>query len=906
MTVEVERLIVTLEARLDGYNKGLTQAQSETNKRLAAMEARYQQMASRLKASASTAALSIGGAFAGLATYLSVDKVIEYADAWTRVRRALEQNEKIFGTQLKSAEELNAIASATRQDLEAVSKLYIRTSNAVQEMGRSNDDAALAVESFAKALVIGQASANEQRGAIEQFSQALQKGKLDGDEFRTIMETAGVVQEALAKSFNVSRGSLLGMARAGKLTGKDIVSALIKIKPVIDEAFKSAPTTVGEGLTVLNNAITQYVGKLNEATRATNGVGAALKYAALNMDTVAGVALTLAAALLAPFGGSALANIGAFAARLATLPGFILGSVVAMETLGGQVKLNLADFATFSEGGLDFGAAFGLSMNDAGQSATTLRDQFNGLVSLLSDDMLSAINVLTNALTGQDVTWQDVAAAALVSIGAIVGGVKGLYHLTVASFDAIPLIIEASFKGLINKIVSAMQAVIDAVTDGINTVIAVANKLPKVELDFVVAPKLDGFDNQAVAQLEDLSRKITDQLKKDFDLSGLARDVNQRAKFSALNRVISGYGIEKLDRGAPAKPRKPLEEKDKRNEYDREVAGIRKKIEAQRAEIATIGQSIFAQEKAKAVAELTFAAQQAAAKEGRVYAGEHRAEIDKLADSYAKLQVEATFLANIQSQREANQAIRDEIALVGLYGEALAVAKTKQDLLNEAKRLGIALTPEMERQIAVIAEENGQLEQQRQIINDIRDQSQEALKGFISDMREGKSATEALANALNRVADKLIDMAVNGLVEGALGGLINGGVGPSSGVASLFGFANGGIAANGRPVSIPKFARGGVSRSAAIFGEAGPEAAVPLPDGRRIPVDLRLPDTPKAVAPASAAPSLTLNLSIDARGASPETAGRLKAELVPTIQSVVRSEVNQMFDRSPRFAKAGI
>lgn len=35
------------------------------------------------------------------------------------------------------------------------------------------------------------------------------------------------------------------------------------------------------------------------------------------------------------------------------------------------------------------------------------------------------------------------------------------------------------------------------------------------------------------------------------------------------------------------------------------------------------------------------------------------------------------------------------------------------------------------------------------------------------------------------------------------------------------------------------FAKGGISDRPAIFGEAGPEAAVPLPDGRRIPVDLR-------------------------------------------------------------------
>ena len=40
--------------------------------------------------------------------------------------------------------------------------------------------------------------------------------------------------------------------------------------------------------------------------------------------------------------------------------------------------------------------------------------------------------------------------------------------------------------------------------------------------------------------------------------------------------------------------------------------------------------------------------------------------------------------------------------------------------------------------------------------------------------------------------------------------------------------------------------RSGVSRQTAIFGEAGPEAAVPLPDGRTIPVTLRMAGGPAA------------------------------------------------------------
>lgn len=87
------------------------------------------------------------------------------------------------------------------------------------------------------------------------------------------------------------------------------------------------------------------------------------------------------------------------------------------------------------------------------------------------------------------------------------------------------------------------------------------------------------------------------------------------------------------------------------------------------------------------------------------------------------------------------------------------------------------------------------------------------------------------------VAADLAKYLFGDLVKGGSGGGVAGSL--LSGIGSFFGFADGGVAAYGRPVALPRFAGGGISNSATIFGEAGPEAAVPLPDGRRIPVEMR-------------------------------------------------------------------
>lgn len=335
---------------------------------------------------------------------------------------------------------------------------------------------------------------------------------------------------------------------------------------------------------------------------------------------------------------------------------------------------------------------------------------------------------------------------------------------------------------------------------------------------------------------------------------------------------------------------------EKRSQFEREIDDIAKRTAALRAEISTVDQSTVAQERAKAAAELRAAAAATAAKEGRKVTAEELATIERLASAYGAVQAEAQFLAKVQSEKDRTRDLQNEVALIGLEGQALEQARIKQELLNAAREAGVNLTEQQRAEIDVIAGRNAAVLQTRDALLELRSTSQDVLKGYISDVREGASATEALGNALDRLADKLFDMAANSLVESALGGLMGGVGGGAGGGSTLTGWATS---------ILPTFARGGISNGPAIFGEAGTEAAVPLPDGRRIPVDLRLPEVPKASA-APAGNTVNMQLSIDARGATAEGAAALKSELVPTIQKVVRNELNQAFDRSSRFSRTGI
>jgi hypothetical protein len=150
-----------------------------------------------------------------------------------------------------------------------------------------------------------------------------------------------------------------------------------------------------------------------------------------------------------------------------------------------------------------------------------------------------------------------------------------------------------------------------------------------------------------------------------------------------------------------------------------------------------------------------------------------------------------------------------------------------------------------------------------------KDALTEPLAAFI---RGTKSAKDAFRDFVNNIANELSRLAAQNIAQSIFGkGQAGGGVGDifagifggtsSSGIAggigaflsklfgsgaggagsaAVLGIAKGGVMDQwGHMINLPKYAYGGVSRRPAVFGEKGAEAAVPLPDGRRIPVDLR-------------------------------------------------------------------
>lgn len=238
------------------------------------------------------------------------------------------------------------------------------------------------------------------------------------------------------------------------------------------------------------------------------------------------------------------------------------------------------------------------------------------------------------------------------------------------------------------------------------------------------------------------------------------------------------------------------------------------------------------------------------------------------------------------SEEQAAKA-RDQVSkeLDAANGESRAAAKT-------ARELGLAFSSAFED--AIVGGKGF-----REVVRGL---GQDLLRVFIR-----RQLTEPLLEFFSVAAKGGSGGKSGGGIFGGLGSLFGGSSSSSSGggfldsifssVGSFFGFAHGGVMTSAGPLPLHTYARGGVADrpQLALFGEGRrPEAFVPLPDGRTIPVTMR-------------GGSGGTVINIDARGAPHGVETKIRqvvlGELLPTLNDSAARDVERRANRGGSFAK---
>lgn len=174
-----------------------------------------------------------------------------------------------------SVEELQKKIFSSAQSARAS---YTDTMSTVAKLGlvagkafNNNDELVKFTELVNKNFVVGGASSTEQSSAMYQLTQALGSGRLQGDEYRSIIENAPLLAKSIEdymRNVKKAEGTMKDWASEGMLTADVIKAAVFRSADEVESRFESMPMTWAQVWTSMKNkaiiALNPVLQKINQ------------------------------------------------------------------------------------------------------------------------------------------------------------------------------------------------------------------------------------------------------------------------------------------------------------------------------------------------------------------------------------------------------------------------------------------------------------------------------------------------------------------------------------------------------------------------------------------------------------------------------------------------------------------
>lgn len=158
---------------------------------------------------------------------------------------------------LQTTEELQdkifAASQRSRGSYDDMTKSVAKLGLLAGDAFKSNDEMIAFSEMMNKSFKVSGASNQEISSATYQLTQAMAAGKLQGDEFRSIMENAPMLADAIAKYMGKSKGELKELSSEGVITSDIIKNALFSSADEINQKYEQMPKTFADAMTSIQN-----------------------------------------------------------------------------------------------------------------------------------------------------------------------------------------------------------------------------------------------------------------------------------------------------------------------------------------------------------------------------------------------------------------------------------------------------------------------------------------------------------------------------------------------------------------------------------------------------------------------------------------------------------------------------
>ena len=434
------------------------------------------------------------------------------------------------------------------QQLDSIAKLKMLTK------GLFNDTEAVKFTStLDKAFKVSGTSAGEASAAMYQLNQAMTSGKLQGDEFRSVMENAPILAQKIAESMGVSMAQLKKLGSEGKITSDVIKNAVLGSADDIEAKYNQMPLTFGKVWQQAQNAGQQAMDgmltKVNSLLNTPMGQKMAqdVQKAFSGMATMADGALNGIVNILGKLN---------FAPLLEPLKGIGQTLSQAFSGIGGEGLTN--GIAGWLNGIISLAGqvagVFGQMLNgiNFGQINQIFGDIFNAFNSFWSSLDLGSIGNMFAMAFGQIMQVISMLSPALapimqifavivnlaVQIGTalipVIGIVLQIGAVLIATIVPVAQVIIGVFAGVVGTIVGVFSAIIGVVASVMGAVLSVISGV--INSIGVVVNRIAVFFTQGFNKAKSIAQGVINAIKGFFD--GLAGKVSEIAgKIAGMFKV---------------------------------------------------------------------------------------------------------------------------------------------------------------------------------------------------------------------------------------------------------------------------------------------------------------------------------------------------------------------------------
>lgn len=397
----------------------------------------------------------------------AVSKTVDLSGNMTSSRARLELIVDDGGSVAELERKIYASAQSARAGFTDTMNIVSQIGLVASDAFSGNDELIKFTELLNKNFVVGGAAAEAQSAAMYQLTQAMGAGRLQGDEYRSIMENAPLLNKSIEdymRNVQGATGSMKEWAAEGKLTADVIKAAVFNSATEVEDRFNQIPKTWADVWTlaqnkavVVLNPVLNKISELANSSQMQGTVNGLISGFAIVANVLAGV----------------LSLVGAVYYFIADNWGWIspiiYGIVVALTAY------------TLATKGVALAQTVGTAISGAYTAATNFLRIGFGVLKGSTAAASAAQFTYNSALLACPITWiLLIIIAVIAAIYAVIGVINKLTGTSISATGIIVGVLASAAAFIWNLILGVFDLVLGVINYLINPFIEIANFIGNV------------------------------------------------------------------------------------------------------------------------------------------------------------------------------------------------------------------------------------------------------------------------------------------------------------------------------------------------------------------------------------------------------------------------------------------